>query len=337
MAATMFLSCLLFANASARLVHPEEVVDATNPPAVPRIPLKGVGGASLQMPLVGLGTWRMGNATATRANVELALKVGYRHLDCALGYDNQYGVGAAIKASGVARESLWLTSKVPGGLNTSAMEAALETSVDQLGVSYVDLMLVHYPAAWSGEGGPALRKEGWTAMEAWAKRTGKAKALGVSHYCKRHVADVLEVATEPIALNQVQYHVGMGPTSGVNASLRHDPEYMSAHGIVYAAYSTLCGPCPPPDNMELITGALVNRIGKAHGKSGPQVALKWAAQRGIPVIPKSTSEAHLRENLDLFSWELSDAEMTMLDSAKSPVETGTPPQPKDDAQDCLVP
>ena len=90
------------------------------------------------------GTWRMGNATATQANVELALKVGYRHLDCALGYDNQYGVGAAIKASGVARESLWLTSKVPGGLNTSAMEAALETSVDQLGVSYVDLMLVRY-------------------------------------------------------------------------------------------------------------------------------------------------------------------------------------------------
>ena len=85
-------------------------------------------------------------------------------------------------------------------------------------------------------------------MEAWARRTGKAKALGVSHYCKRHLDDVLSVATEPVALNQVQYHVGMGPKSGVNASLRHDPDYMASKGVVYAAYSTLCGPCPAPGN-----------------------------------------------------------------------------------------
>ena len=141
----------------------------------------------------------------------------------------------------------------------------------------------------------------------------------------------------PFSLVQVQYHVGMGPTSGVNASLRHDPAFMEAHGVVYAAYSSLCGPCPAPDSMELITGPLVTKIGKAHGVSGPQVALRWAVQRNIPVIPKSTSAKHLSENLDLFSWTLSDDDMAALDAATTPVETGTPPQPPDDAQDCLVP
>lgn len=121
------------------------------------------------------------------------------------------------------------------------------------------------------------------------------------------------------------------------AVAQHDPEYMRSKGIVYAAYSSLCGPCPSPDNKELISGPLVTRIGAAYGKSGAQVALKWAVQRGIPVIPKSTSAVHLRENMDLFSWNLSASDLKALDAAKTPVETGTPPQPKDDAQDCLVP
>lgn len=129
----------------------------------------------------------------------------------------------------------------------------------------------------------------------------------------------------------------MGPDSGVNASLRHDPDYMKSKGVVYAAYSSLCGPCPAPDNMELITGPLVTRIGKAHAKTGPQVALRWAVQRSIPVIPKSTNPLHLKQNLELFSWSLSDEEMAQLDHARTPVETGTPPQKPDDAQDCLVP
>ena len=145
------------------------------------------------------------------------------------------------------------------------------------------------------------------------------------------------VASEPVALNQVQYHPGMGPLSGVNASLRHDPDYMKEKGVVYAAYSSLCGPCPAPDDKTLISGPLVTRIGKAHGKSGAQVSLRWAVQRNIPVIPKSHSPDHLKQNLDLFSWKLTDEEMKELDEAKAPVETGTPPQKPDDAQDCLVP
>ena len=299
------------------------------------LPIRGIGGATLQMPLVGLGTWRLGNTT--EATVATALSVGYRALDCALGYNNQGDVAKAIASSGLKREDFWITSKIPGGLNTSAATAALDESVKQLGVPYVDLMLLHYPASWSKEGGPALRKEQWLALEKWAKSTGKAKSIGVSHYCKRHLDDVLSVASEPVALNQVQYHPGMGPLSGVNASLRHDPDYMKEKGVVYAAYSSLCGPCPAPDDKTLISGPLVTRIGKAHSKSGAQVSLRWAVQRNIPVIPKSHSPDHLKQNLDLFSWKLTDEEMKELDEAKAPVETGTPPQKPDDAQDCLVP
>jgi diketogulonate reductase-like aldo/keto reductase len=372
------------------------------------VPLRGIGGKTVALPLVGLGTWRMGNASVTQAAVELAISVGYRHFDCALGYGNQEGVGAALKGSGLNRSDYLITSKIPGGLNASATEAALDESLAQLGVDYVDLMLIHYPASWSGEGGPEMRKEEWLAMERWARKGGRARALGVSHYCSRHLRDVLSVATEPVALNQVQYHIGMGAQSGANASLRHDPEFMKEHGVVYMAYSSLCGPCPvrqpaltprparrlsdlpasanarcslftppdafaplplrprpdreivarrrgpllthprapvsyrdapaqAPDNTELINGPLVSSIGKAHHKTGPQVALKWAVQQRIPVIPKSTKALHLEENLALFGWSLAEEEMARLSKASSPPETGTPPQPPDDAQDCLVP
>ena len=125
----------------------------------------------------------------------------------ALGYGNQLGVGAALASSGLPREDVWITSKIPGGLNASATRAALDESVSELGVPYVDLMLLHYPASWSGVGGPEMRKEQWLAMEAWATSTKKAKAIGVSHYCKRHLDDVLSVASEPVALNQAKYKV----------------------------------------------------------------------------------------------------------------------------------
>ena len=310
------------------------------PASYPTVPMKGIGGKDLGMPLVGLGTWQY-NSSVAEAAVKLAFSLGYRHVDTALGYGNQDGVGrglaAASAAAGLKRADYFVTSKIPGGLNTSAATAALDQSLEQLFPgdkdAYVDLMLQHFPASWSGEGGPSLRKEQWLAMEAWAHK-GKAKALGISHYCARHLDDVLSVATEPVSLNQVQYHVGMGQQ---NATFCHDPEYMKAKGVVYMSYSSLCGPCPPPDNTELISGDLVTSIGAQHGKTGAQVALRWLVQQGIPVIPKSSSATHLSENFDLFSFTLTAEEMNRLHLATSPVETGTPPQPPDDAQDCSVP
>lgn len=290
----------------------------------PTVPMKGVLG-EMRMPLVGLGTWQYNNSVAEAAVTE-ALKIGYRHIDTALGYKNQVGVGAALKKSGLKREQYFVTSKIPGGLNTSVAESSLNQALTELGLDYVDLMLIHFPATWEGQGGPALRKQEWLALEKFAK-AGKARAIGVSHYCQSHIQDILSVATLPIALNQVMYHVGMGMSPNLGSDYK---DYVQSLGIVYMSFSTLCGPCDGPDAKELIDGPLVTEIGKAHNVTGPQVALRWAVQQGIPVVPKSSKSKHLAEDFDLFSFELTQAEMDKLTSANTPA-TG-----RADSGDCEV-
>jgi len=286
--------------------------------------MSGVEG-TMPMPLVGLGTWQY-NDTVAEAATTLALDIGFRHVDTALIYGNQVGVGAALGKSNLSRQDYFVTSKIPGGLNSSATEAALARVLQELRLSYVDLMLIHFPATWTGEGGAAMRKEEWLALERWAK-AGKARAIGISHYCKSHVEDILSVATVPIALNQVMYHVGMGMSPNLGSDFK---DYMQSVGIVYMAFSTLCGPCEGSDKTELINGPLVTEIGKAHNVSGSQVALRWAVQQGIPVVPKSSSRAHLEADFDLFSFSLTQAEMDRLTSATTPA-TG-----RDDSGDCEV-
>jgi len=256
--------------------------------------------------------------------------MGYRHIDTAFGYDNQDGVGRALKNSGLQRKEYFITSKIPGGLNASATMATANQCLEQLGLSYVDLMLVHFPASDDGKGGKAARVEEWKALEKWAK-SGKARAIGVSHYCARQIRDIQEVATLPIAVNQVQYHVGMGSAGPLATD---DKAFIQSQGILYQGFSSLCGPCNPPDNMELINGSLVTEIGKAHGKTGAQVALKWVVQQGIPVIPKSKDLIHQRENMDLFDFELTSTEMARLTTATTPATAGGPNA--DDSGDCSI-
>lgn len=286
-------------------------VAAGLPDGYQSVPMNGLDG-EMRMPLVGLGTWQYSDDVAEQATVD-AFKIGYRHVDTALGYRNQVGVGKGLKKVGLDRDQFFVTSKIPGGTNANTTRANLDEAMEQLQLDYVDLMLVHFPATWGGQGGAAARKEEWLAMEKWAKE-GKAKAIGISHYCQRHVEDILEVATVPIALNQVMYHVGMGNSPDVATDYK---DYMKSKGIVYMSFSTLCGPCDG-ETMELITGDLVTEIGNAHNVTGPQVALKWAVQQGIPVVPKSSNPKHQAQDFDLFSFTLSDDEMLRLTSATKP-------------------
>eukprot|EP00928_Gymnodinium_smaydae_P061956 TRINITY_DN45906_c0_g1_i1.p1 TRINITY_DN45906_c0_g1~~TRINITY_DN45906_c0_g1_i1.p1 ORF type:complete len:347 (-),score=27.82 TRINITY_DN45906_c0_g1_i1:265-1239(-) len=294
------------------------------PTKYPSVPMRGLKG-NVPMPLVGVGTWQY-NSSLAESVTKAAFEIGYRHVDTALGYNNQEGVGAALKQVGLKREDFFVTSKIPGGLNTSATHAALDLSLKQLDLEHVDLMLIHFPATWEGTGGSALRKEEWLALEAWAK-AGKARAIGVSHYCKSHVDDVLSVATVPVALNQVMYHVGMGGSPDVATDYKN---YMQSQGIVYMSFSTLCGPCGPTDSKELVEGPLVTDIARAYNVTGAQVALKWAVQQGIPVVPKSKVRSHLADNFDLFSFTLSEADMARLNDSKTPA-TGA-----DSSGDCDV-
>lgn len=286
------------------------------PAAYPSIPMRGVKG-NVRMPLVGIGTWEYNSSRASRAVAE-AFKLGYRHVDTAAVYQNHQGVAEAIHGSGLKRTDYFVTTKIPGGLNKSATIAAADQCLKELKLGHVDLLLIHFPTSFEGQGGPALRKEQWLAMESWAK-AGKARAIGVSHFCRSQLDDVLSVSTVPVALNQVEYHVGMG-SAGPEAT--DDKEYCQSRGVVYMSFSTLCGPCPPPGKATLLSGALVSEIGRAHNKSGAQVSLRWAVQQGIPVVPKTDVPSHQAANLDLFGFQLAPEEMQRLTAAQSPAVAG---------------
>jgi len=229
-------------------------------------------------------------------------------------------------------DSYFITSKVPGGLNASATIAAHQLTLSQLGLKYVDLLLIHFPTTMTASpvGSKAMRQEQWKGMEALHKQ-GLARSIGVSHFCQRHVEDVLEIATVKVAVNQVQYHVGMGPAGN---QANDDRSFDEKMGILYQSFSPLCGPC---GTSELINGKLVTSIGAAHNKTGAQVSLKWLVQQGIPVIPKSSVESHLKENIDLFDWELTQSEMDALSAASTPAVAGGDPGPPATSGDCTLP
>lgn len=291
----------------------------------------------VHMPMVGIGTWQY-NDTVAEGAVASALDMGYTAIDTAFVYANAVGVGNAIKnylsKSGKDRSELFVTSKVmtgvPGAGNLSMYDLAVKNLKD-MQLDYVDLLLLHFPCAptsTSCDGGAAFRQAQWKSIEGLVVDK-KARAIGVSHYCKRQIQDIQKVMTIKPAVNQVQYHVGMG-MAGPNAT--DDMQYADNQGIVYQSFSPLCGPC---GTKELINGPLVTGIGKNHNKTGAQVSLKWQVQSGIPVIPKSSSPAHQLENIDLFGWTLSHAEMAQLNAAVSPPVSGGPGPT--DSGDCGIP
>lgn len=291
----------------------------------------------VDMPMVGIGTWQYNDTVAGDA-VAKALEIGYTAIDTAFVYGNGVGVGNAIKnylaKSGTPRSKLFVTSKVmtgvPGAGNLSMYDLAIKNLAD-MQLDYVDLMLLHFPCAPTATacgGGAELRQQQWKSIEGLVKDK-KARAIGVSHYCKRQMEDIFKVMSIKPAVNQVQYHVGMG-TAGVNAT--DYKAWTSSQGIVYQSFSPLCGPC---GTKELIDGPLVTGIGKNHNKTGAQVSLKWQVQSGIPVIPKTDNPTHLLENIDLFGWKLTDEEMNLLNTATSP-PVGGGPGPTDSG-DCGIP
>jgi len=266
---------------------------------IPKIKLN----TGAEMPMISLGTWQYDSSTAEGA-VKSALQVGFNHIDTANDYGNQEGVGRALK--GVDRSSYFLTTKVPpaGYLGT---KRNLQTDLTQLGVDYVDLMLVHFPPF--GNNCQSMQSE-WKAMEEFYK-AGKAKAIGVSNYCISSLKCIAETATVTPAVNQVKFHVGMGS----------DPEglksYADSKGIVTQAYSPL-----GDGSSELITGPLVTGIGKAHNATGAQISLRWIIESGVPLTTKTTKESHMKDDLGIFALNLEDTEKSQLDHATSPA--GTP-------------
>jgi len=288
---------------------------------IPAISLgKDVHGVEVMKPLVGAGTWQY-NDTVAYSSVCAAFDAGYTFVDTANGYGNQKGVGAAIKDCWKGtREELFVITKVPGGLDYEETLAAHRENMDQLGLTYVDHLMTHFPADWSAtpeRSTPQRRQEEWRALEK-TYNDGEVRSIVMSHYCSQHVDDILAVATVKPSVNQVEYHVGSQDIDDVIDKCKEA-------GIRFMSYSPLCGPCEISDpKYSLITGDLVTSIGAKYGKSGSQVALRYIVQQALTtehiggVIPKSDNPKHLASNFDLFDFELSDEDMAALGAATEP-------------------
>jgi len=242
----------------------------------------------LTMPLLGLGVWQAAEGTQTSRAVGWALQAGYRHIDTAQAYGNERSVGEALGASGVPREDVFLTTKFRPG--RSDPERELEASLQRLGVDQVDLYLVHWP-----QGGPT---RAWAGMERTV-RHGLAKAIGVSNFAAADLDAVLAVATVAPAVNQVQFSPFQF-RRGLLAACQQ-------RGIVLEAYS-------PLTHGRNLAHPTVTQIASRLHRTPAQVLLRWAIQRGIPVIPKSVRRERITENAGVFDFALGDDDLRALDA-----------------------
>ncbi len=242
------------------------------------------------MPVFGLGTWKLSGSTCTET-VRQAIDMGYRHIDTAEMYGNEAEIGQAIRNAD--RSRLFITSKVSSAnLGQYDVVKACSQSLDRLRTDYLDLYLLHWPndAIPLGQ-----TMEGMQKLVA----EGKVKSVGVSNFDVDRMQEAMAASEAPICNNQVEYHP-FRP--------RHEiPQFCREHGITVTAY------CPLARGRALEDSTL-QEIGRKYGKSAAQVSLAWLLSKGALVIPKASSEEHLRANADLDGWELSNEDLETIDS-----------------------
>lgn len=249
-----------------------------------------------RIPLLGLGVWQMPNGAESVDAVRWALELGYRHIDTAQAYGNEESVGQGLRESGVAREEVFITTKFFPARKDPVAE--VECSLRRLGVDYVDLYIVHWPA-----GGPTWA---WPAMER-ARELGYARSIGVSNFGVEELRQLLPTATVPPVVDQIQF----SPYEYRKALL----DSCRGNGIALEAYS------PLGTGRHLASDTAV-RIAGRDGRTSAQVLLRWCIERGIPVLPKSTHRERIAENAQLFDFRLSDQDIAELDALDRTGGTG---------------
>ena len=254
---------------------------------IPKVTLNN----GIEMPILGFGVFQIPPEQTEKTALE-AVEAGYRALDTAASYANEEAVGRAIEASGVPRDDLFVTTKLwiqkkPG---EESARQAIARSLQRLRLDYVDLLLIHQPL---GD-----YYSTWRAMEE-ANRKGLAKAIGVSNFYPDRLIDLVEHNDVVPAVNQIETHPFFQRTA--------DQDFMREHGIQIESW----GPFAEGKN-DLFRNPILTGIGAEHGKSVGQVVLRWLTQRGVVVIPKSVRPERMRENMDIFDFQLTDEQMRQI-------------------------
>jgi methylglyoxal/glyoxal reductase len=259
----------------------------------------------LAMPWLGFGVFQIKDGGEVEDAVKCALKVGYRSIDTAAVYQNERGVGRAIQSSGVSREEIFLTTKVwNDDQRAKRTLAAFEESLERLKTDYVDLYLIHWPVA-------GCYLETWRAMEE-IYQSGRAKAIGVSNFMVTHLEDLLRNSRIVPTVNQVEFH----PYLVQPALLR----FCQSQQIQVEAWSPLM-------HGQIVNVETIQNLAGKYRKSPAQIALRWNLQHQVVTIPKSTHAHRIAENAQIFDFELSPADMNLLDSLDRTKRFG--PDPND--------
>ena len=241
----------------------------------------------IEMPMLGFGTNTLRDAIGVQA-VSDAISVGYRLIDTAHIYGNEESVGEGIKQSGIKREELFITSKLwVDDAGYESTKEAFQTSLDKLGLAYLDLYLIHRPRGDV--------KGTWKAMEALYEE-GKIKAIGVSNFSPEQLEELMGYAKIKPMVNQIETHVFFQQGNSY--------DYLKKSGIQMESWSPFAA-----GRNDVFNNQTLADIGKKYGKSNAQVSLRWHYQRGIVAIPRSRQKAHMIENLDIFDFELSESDM----------------------------
>ena len=260
------------------------------------------------IPQLGLGVYKVPDAEAARV-VEVALDAGYRHVDTASLYNNERGVGNGVRASGVPRDEVFVTTKVwDDDHGFDKTRRAFDTSLELLGFDYVDLYLIHWPVPSKD-----LFVETWRALEA-IKADGRSLSIGVSNFEPHHIDRLLadtERATGTVpAINQVELHPWLPQ--------REVRDYNASHGILTEAWSPLA-------RGRLIGDAVLDSIAAKHERSAAQVVIRWHLQLGNLVIPKSVTASRIVENFDVFDFTLDATDLAAIAGLESGLRTGMTP------------
>lgn len=263
----------------------------------------------VSIPKLGLGTWRIPDADTAQV-VRSAIDLGYRHIDTAQAYENEHGVGEGIRASGVSRDSIFVTTKLVA--ECKSFEGArdrIDGSLRALGVDYIDLMLIHSPQPWAEfrEGGHFFEGnlEAWRALEE-AYAAGKLRAIGVSNFEADDLANLIEHGSVAPMVNQVLAHVGNTPFDLI--------DYSRSKGILVEAYS-------PVAHGAALGNKQLGELAQHYGVSIAQLCIRYCLQLGLLPLPKTANPAHLRDNAAI-DFVISDADMDALKTLENDTDYG---------------